>query len=104
MTPSAQFTADEWSAVTEAPLLAAARVVAAERGGTMRENIAVRRVYSAARELHGESALLDALVASSPPLALQHMLHGDEPIAAGDARLQTALAAVRAKAGPADVD
>jgi hypothetical protein len=97
MASGAQFTADEWSAVAEAPLLAAARVVAAERGGTIRESLAVRRVYAAARELRGESPLLDALVESSPSLDLKR-------VDAGNARLQTALAVVKAKATPEDAD
>jgi hypothetical protein len=97
MASGAQFTQEEWSAVAEAPLLAAARVVAAERGGTIRENLAIRRVYAAARELHGESPLLDALVESSPPLDLKRV---DD----GNARLQTALSVVKAKATPEDAD
>jgi hypothetical protein len=99
-----EFTPEEWSAVAEAPLVAAARVVAAERGGTVRENLAIRRVYAAARELRGESALLDDLVASSPSLDLHAMLGGDRPQDDGNARLQAALAVVKAKASPADAD
>jgi hypothetical protein len=97
MASSAQFTAQEWSAVSEAPLLAAARVVAADGGGSIRESLAVRRVYAAARELRGESPLLDALVASSPSL-------DDLPADPGYARLQAALAVVKAKATLEDAD
>lgn len=104
MTSRAQFTPEEWSALEEAPLLAAAGVVAAERGGTVRENLAIRRVYAAARELRGESQLLDDLAASSPALDLGAMLGGDDPVDAGNARLRAALAAVKAKATPEDAD
>jgi hypothetical protein len=97
MAPGAQFTPEEWSALAEAPLLAAARVVAAERGGTIRENLAIRRVYAAARELRGESPLLDALVESSPSLDLKR-------VDAGHARLQSALVVVKAKASPEDAE
>ena len=100
MSSQPQFTPQEWAAVAEAPLLAAARVVAAERGGTISENLAVRRTYAAARELRGESALLDALVASPPPLDL---LDDEDAVAAGNARLQSALTVVKARATPADV-
>src|SRR3954452_13312182 len=104
MTSRMEFTPEEWSAVAEAPLMAAARVVAAERGGTVRENLAIRRVYAAARELRGESALLDDLVASSPPADLKAMLGGDRPPDDGNARLQAALAILKVKAAPEDAD
>jgi hypothetical protein len=95
----ASFSADEWTVVTEAPLLAGARVAAAERGGTLRERLAIRRVYAAARELRGESALLDELVASSPS-----MRAAAEPAAASNERLRAALAILERKATAEDVD
>ena len=104
MTLQANFTAEEWAAVAEAPLLAGARVVAAERGGTLRESLAVRRVYAAARELHGESALLDALVASSPSIDLHGIRRNADPVAASSERLRAALGILQAKASPEDVD
>ena len=102
MNSQPQFTAQEWAAVTEAPLLAAARVVAAERGGKIGENLAVRRAYAAARQLRGESALLDALVADSPSIDVGRLLSDDAP--ATLAPVQRALAIVRARAAPHDVD
>lgn len=93
------FNAEEWSLVAEAPLLAGARVVAAERGGTIRETFAIRETYAAARELRGESALLDRLVADTPEIDLD----GVDPAAAG-ARLRAALGVVNRRAGPEDVD
>src|SRR3954462_1786935 len=98
MTSRMEFTPEGWSAVAEAPLVAAARVVAAERGGTVRENLAIRRGYGAARELRGESALLDDLVASSPSIDFEAMLGGERPPDDGNVRLQAALAVVKAKA------
>ena len=103
MSPS-QFTAEEWAAVAAAPLHAAARVVAAERGGKMREKLSVRSVYAAVRELRGESPLLDNLVASPPSLDLDPMLEGPDPVGANTARVQAGMAAVKAKASPADAD
>jgi hypothetical protein len=68
MTTKADFNAEEWSTLVEAPLLGGMSVVAAERGGTLRETVAVGRTYSEARQRHGESPLLDELVASPPAL------------------------------------
>jgi hypothetical protein len=104
MTLRANFNAEDWSIVTEAPLLAGARVVAAERGGTIRENLAIRRVYAAARELRGESALLDELVASSPSIDLERIRRARDPVAVSDARLRAALDVLKEKTTPADVD
>ena len=101
---SAGLSPEEWSIVAEAPLLAAARLIAAESGGTIRESLAVRDVYAAARELHGESALLDALVASSHTVDLHRVREVADPVTATRERLGAALAILQAKAAPADVD
>jgi len=66
MTRRADFNAEEWSTVVEAPLLAAMRMVGAARGGTIRESLAIGQAYGNARQEHGQSELLDDL-ASSPP-------------------------------------
>jgi hypothetical protein len=99
VTSKADFSAEEWTIVAEAPLQAGARVAAAEHGGAVHEKQAIRRVYAAARELRGESALLDDLVASPPEVDLQRM-----GVGAGNERLLAAVAILEAKATPEDVD
>jgi hypothetical protein len=98
------FSADEWATIVEAPLLAGARVIAAERGGTLRESFAVTQVYAAARELRGESALLDELVADPPSLDLNDMREVDDPVAASTHRVKAALAILAAKTSPEEVN
>jgi hypothetical protein len=68
MTKKAEFNAEEWSKVVQGPLLAGMRVATAERGGTIRESLAMGRAYSEARKRQGESELLDELVSSPPAL------------------------------------
>ncbi len=68
MTAKADFNAEEWSALTEAPLQVTMQVAAAERGGTIRESLAAARVYTEARQHQGDSQLLDAIVSSPPAL------------------------------------
>ena len=46
MTEKADFNAEEWSTLVEAPALVALRVIAAERGGTLRESLSLGRAYS----------------------------------------------------------
>jgi hypothetical protein len=103
MTSKAGFNAEEWSIVAAAPLLAGERVAAAERGGTIRERFAIGRVYAAARELHGESALLDELVATTPSIDLHELRGAGDQVAASNERLRAALAILDAKATPQDV-
>ncbi|MEA2431182.1 MAG: hypothetical protein QOF65_404 [Thermoleophilaceae bacterium] len=76
----------------------------AERGGALRERFAIGEVYAAARELRGESALLDELVASSPALDLRRMRGAGDLVAASNERLRAALVVLKRKATPDDLD
>ena len=98
MTAKADFNAEEWSIVVEAPVLAGMRVMAAGRGGRIRESVAIAKVYAAARGAEGTSELLDAIV-SSPPAIDSHGLResGDLAGAARD-RLREALRTLTEKA------
>jgi hypothetical protein len=64
MTEKAQFDADEWERISRAPAIAAMYVITAEKGGTLRESMAVGKVYAEAREQSTGSALVDEIVAS----------------------------------------
>ena len=68
MTGKAEFNAEEWSVVAGAPLLAAMLVIAADRGGSIRESVAVGRAYTEAREQH-DGELMSALLATPPATA-----------------------------------
>jgi hypothetical protein len=46
MTSKTAFNADEWAVVTSAPSLAALMVIAADRGGTIRESLAAQRAFA----------------------------------------------------------
>jgi hypothetical protein len=52
VTEKADFNPEEWSTFVEAPELVALRVIAAERGGTLRASLSLERAYSAARRGH----------------------------------------------------
>lgn len=99
MTTKADFNAEEWTTLVEAPLLAGMSVVAAERGGMLKESVAVGRTYAEARQRHGESPLLDEIVASPPAMDPARLREG-----AGDlqqlatTRLRDAAALIDAKA------
>jgi hypothetical protein len=105
MTTKADFNAEEWSAVVEAPVYAAMRVITADRGGTLRESLALGRVYQAARAGHGESALLDELVKSPPSIGPDRVREAGGNIGAvASERLRAAIGILEAKATPDEVD
>jgi hypothetical protein len=66
MTGKADFTQEEWELVLEGPPSAGMIVVTAQRGGSFRESIAMAKAYVEARRQHGESELLDEIVAAKP--------------------------------------
>jgi hypothetical protein len=68
MTGNADFTREEWELVLEAPPTAGMIVVSAQRGGTIRETVAIAKAYVEARRQHGESELLDEVVAAKPEI------------------------------------
>jgi hypothetical protein len=104
MTTKADFNAEEWTTLVEGPLLAGMAVVTAERGGTLKESVAVGRAYAEARQHHGESPLLDAIVASPPAMDPSRLRE-----AGGDVRqlatthLRAAVTLVESKASADEV-
>ncbi len=100
----ADFNADEWSTIAEGPLLAGMRVVMAGRGGTIRESIAIGKVYAEARKAHGENTLLDELVSAPPAVDAQRLRDGGDLGAASRERLQDALRLLSEKAERDDLE
>ena len=66
MTTSSAFSPEEWKVVLEGPPSAGMIVVTAARGGMIRETVAMSKAYVEARAQHGESELLDEIVAAKP--------------------------------------
>ena len=68
MTTKADFTPEEWDLVREGPPTAGMVALMADKGGSFRETWAMAKSYAEARKEHGESELLDALVAEKPDM------------------------------------
>jgi hypothetical protein len=68
MTTKAAFSPEQWEAVLEGPPSAGLIVATAARGGMIRESIALSKAYVEARAQHGESELLDEIVAAKPEI------------------------------------
>ena len=103
MTAKADFNAEEWSTVVEAPVLAGMRVVGAGRGGRIRESLAIAKVYAAARQAQGQSELLDAIVASPPTVDAQGVQGAGDLATASRDRLVEAIRILNGKAAVDEV-
>ena len=105
MTRKADFNAEEWSTVVDGPLYAGMRMISAERGGTLRESLAMGRVYQAAREHHGATELLDELVKSPPSIDPERVREAGGNIAVLTSKqLRKAIEILDAKATASEVD
>ncbi|MEO6857573.1 MAG: hypothetical protein ABI323_03170 [Solirubrobacteraceae bacterium] len=105
MTRKADFNAEEWATIVDAPLYAAMRVISADRGGTLRESLALGRAYQEARQRHGQSELLDELIKSPPAIDPDRVREAGGNIAAvAPERLREAIAILEANATSQEID
>lgn len=104
MTASADFTAEQWNVIREGPTSAGMIVSTAQRGGSFREAFAMAKSYTEARKEHGDSALLDELVASKPDMDHTKAHSAEELKQHGLARIREAIALLEQKATPQEVD
>jgi hypothetical protein len=104
MTGKADFTDPEWKTVLEGPPTAGMIVVFAQRGGTFRETIAMGKAYAGARQKHGASELLDAIVSAKPEADHSRFKSLEEFRAHGLDRLREAISVLQQKATPQEVD
>ena len=80
MTTKAAFSPSEWQLVLEGPPAAGLLVITASHGGTFRETIAMSKAYVEARAEHGESELLDEIVAEKPRVERGGKVHNPEEL------------------------
>ena len=104
MTGKADFTQQEWDLVLEGPPSAGMIVVTAQRGGTIRETVAIAKAYVEARQQHGESELLDEIVAAKPELDHTRYHTVEELKQHGLQHLRDAVELLERKATPGEVD
>jgi hypothetical protein len=104
MTEKAAFNAEEWSIVARAPFLTAMLVIAADRGGTVREAMAISRAYAAERERRGEGLLRD-IIATPPAIDPATAPRTPEDLRLeAPATLREAIAILERLATPDEVD
>lgn len=104
MTAKTDFTPEEWATVLEGPPSAGIIVVTAQRGGMFRETIAMGKAYAEARKQHGESELLDEIVAAKPEIDHTRYRSVEEIKQHGLEHLRDAVEVLRRKATPDEID
>jgi len=98
MTTKAAFSPEEWNAVLEAPPTAGMIVITASHGGTFRETFAMSKAYAEARAQHGESELLDEVVAAKPKTDHTRYHSPEELRESGLGHLRDVMALLESKA------
>ncbi len=98
MTTKAAFSPEEWTVVLEGPSTAGMIVITAAHGGTFRETIAMAKAYTEARAEHGESELLDEIVAEKPKTDRTRYHSPEELKDHGLAHIRDAVALLESKA------
>ncbi len=104
MTTEADFSKEEWELVREGPTSAGMIVITAQHGGTFRETISMAKAYAQARQQHGQSELLDAIVAAKPEIDHSRYPSVEELKEHALARIRDAVALLDAKATPQELD
>jgi hypothetical protein len=103
MTGKADFSPEEWETISEAPATAGLLVMTAQRGGVFRETLAIAKAYTEARQKHGQSTLLDELVAAKPRMDHTRYHSPEDLREAGLGHLRDAIRTLEAKADAAEV-
>jgi hypothetical protein len=98
MTTKTAFSPDEWELVLEGPPTAGLLVITASHGGTFRETMAMSKAYAEARAQHGESELLDEIVAEKPRMEHGRFHNPEELRDQGLANLNYAASVLEDKA------
>jgi hypothetical protein len=98
MTKKSDFTDEEWELLREGPPTAGMIAATASSGGTFRESWALAKALTEARQHHGESELLDELIAEKPHA--KRYGSPDELEQQGLERLREAVALLEQKTTP----
>ncbi|HWG07836.1 MAG TPA: hypothetical protein VN672_02400 [Solirubrobacteraceae bacterium] len=103
MTKQADFTPEEWTQVLEGPPSAGVLVITASRGGTFRETFSMGKAYAEARQQHGQSELLDEIVAAKPKTDHTRYHSPEELKEHALQHIRDAVALLQAKATPQEL-
>jgi hypothetical protein len=104
MTTQAAFSPEEWKVVLQGPGTAGMIVITAAHGGMFRETLAMSKAYTDARTEHGDSELLDEIVAAKPQVDHTRYHSAEELRENGLGHIRDAVALLESKATPEERD
>jgi hypothetical protein len=104
MTTKAEFNAEEWDRVVEGPAIAGMIVITAQKGGTIRESMAMAKTYAEAAKEHGKSELMSELTSSAPRLDAREFESKEQLASQGLERIRGAVALLESKATPEELE
>jgi hypothetical protein len=104
VTGKADFTDEEWKRILEGPPSAGLVVILSDRGGSIRETFSMAKVYTEARQQHGESELLDELASAKPEMDRTRAGSPDELKQHNLDNVRQAISLLRSKATDEEVE
>jgi len=104
MTEKSEFDAEEWELISSAPSIAAMYVITSEKGGALRESMAVGKAYAEARDASTGAALVDEIVLSVNAVSPNEFSSKEDFQAEAVSRVADAKRTLAAKAGAEEVD
>jgi hypothetical protein len=104
LTGKADFTEEEWTLLSEGPTSAGMIVIAADRGGSIRETFSMAKAYAEARREHGASQVLDDIVGEKPKVDKERAGSPEELKAHLLIEIQDAMELLRKKATPEEAE
>lgn len=104
MTAKSDFSPSDWDLILQGPPSAGLIVIAADRGGTVRETFSMAGAYAEARQQHGHSELLDEIVAAKPEIDRSRSHSREELKERSLSHLTDAMRALEGKATPQELE
>jgi hypothetical protein len=104
MTAKSDFSPSDWDLILQGPPSAGLIVIAADRGGTVRETFSMAAAYTEARRQHGHSELLDEIVAAKPEIDRSRSHSREELKERSLSHLTNAVQALEGKATPQELE
>jgi hypothetical protein len=103
MTTKADFDASQWETVVEGPVIAGLIVVTAQRGGSIREALAIGKEYVEEAQAH-KGELIGEIAEKPPRLTPKEFSSPDALRTEGQQRIAEAVEILKGKATPEEVD
>jgi hypothetical protein len=104
MTAKTDFSDSDWKTILQGPPSAGLIVITSQRGGTIRETFSMAEAYAEARRQHGQSELLDEIVAAKPELDRSRAGSVEDLKERSLAHLRDAVGVLDAKATPQELE